>query len=165
MNVGNALNGKVSEVGMRLTDEMIQEDNKRFKRQNLLAEFNYCGKEVPKRKSITNDDIRFYAWLCRSSYTLLKEQESEEKRILKIVWDILHSGVSTDTKADQDWVYEQIRNRVRPMYDEEPKQVGLYGKEDWYGLVCVCQDCGAEWMSEKDETNFCPKCGTAVKRE
>ena len=62
---------------MRLTDEMIQEDNKRFKRQDLLAEFNYCGKEVPKRKSITNDDIRFYAWLCRSAYTLLKEQEAE----------------------------------------------------------------------------------------
>jgi hypothetical protein len=60
---------------MRLTDEMIQEDDKRFKRQDLLAEFNYCGKEVPKRKSITNDDIRFYAWLCRSAYTLLKEQE------------------------------------------------------------------------------------------
>ena len=62
-------------MGMRLTDEMIQEDDKRFKRQNLLAEFNYCGKEVPKRKSITNDDIRFYAWLCRSAYILLKEQE------------------------------------------------------------------------------------------
>jgi len=61
---------------MRLTDEMIQEDDKRFKRQNLLAEFNYCGKEVPKRKSITNDDIRFYAWLCRSAYALLKEQEA-----------------------------------------------------------------------------------------
>lgn len=63
---------------MRLTDEMIQEDDKRFKRQDLLAEFNYCGKEVPNRKSITNDDIRFYAWLCRSAYTLLKEQEAVE---------------------------------------------------------------------------------------
>lgn len=61
---------------MRLTDEMIQEDDKRFKRQNLLAEFNYCGKEVPKRKSITNDDIRFYAWLCRSAYDLLKVQDT-----------------------------------------------------------------------------------------
>lgn len=63
---------------MRLTDEMIQEDDKRFKRQNLLAEFNYCGKEVPKRKSITNDDIRFYAWLCRSAYALLKVQDASE---------------------------------------------------------------------------------------
>jgi hypothetical protein len=47
---------------------------------------------------------------------LLKEQESEEKRILKIVWDILHNGVSTDTEADQDWVYEQIRNKVHKVY-------------------------------------------------
>ena len=47
---------------------------------------------------------------------LLKEQEAEEERILKIVWDVLHSGVSTDTTADQDWVYEKIRNQVHPMY-------------------------------------------------
>ena len=50
------------------------------------------------------------------AYALLKEQKSEEKRILKIVWDILHSGVSTDTEADQDWVYEQIRNQVHQVY-------------------------------------------------
>ena len=75
---------KVGEVGMRLTDEMIKEDDKRFKRQNLLAEFNYCGKEVPKRKSITNDDIRFYAWLCRSAYTLLKEQQKRIEEITQL---------------------------------------------------------------------------------
>lgn len=74
MHGGSAEVRREGELGMRLTDEMIQEDDKRFKRQNLLAEFNYCGKEVPKRKSITNDDIRFYAWLCRSAYALLKEQ-------------------------------------------------------------------------------------------
>jgi len=61
---------------MRLTDEMIKEDDKRFVRQDMLNEFKYCGKEVPLRKSITNDDIRFYAWLCRSAYALLKEQEA-----------------------------------------------------------------------------------------
>ena len=54
-------------------------------------------------------------WLD-DAIALLKEQESEEKRILKIVWDILHSGVSTDTEADQDWVYEQIRNQVHQVY-------------------------------------------------
>jgi hypothetical protein len=48
--------------------------------------------------------------------SLLKEQENEEERILKIVWDVLHGCVSTDTVEDQDWVYEQIRNRVHPMY-------------------------------------------------
>ena len=47
----------------------------------------------------------------------------------------------------------------------EPKQVDLYGKDDWYGLVCVCPDCKAEWMSGKDDTHFCPNCGQAVKWE
>lgn len=45
----------------------------------------------------------------------------------------------------------------------EPKQVDLYGKDDWYGLVCVCPDCKAEWMSDKDDTHFCPNCGGRVK--
>ena len=56
------------------------------------------------------------ALLSMDVLELLKEQKSEEKRILKIVWDILHSGVSTDTEADQDWVYEQIRNQVHQVY-------------------------------------------------
>ena len=47
---------------------------------------------------------------------LLKEQDEKKKQILKAVWDVLHEGVSTDTVADQDWVYEQIRNRVDKMY-------------------------------------------------
>lgn len=42
--------------------------------------------------------------------------KSEQDRILKIVWDVLHSGVSTDQEADQDWVYEQIRNKVEQTY-------------------------------------------------
>ena len=94
---------------MRLTDEMIQEDDKRFKRQDLLDDFNYCGKEVPNRKSITNDNIRFYAWLCRSAYTLLKEQEETiskreaEQRIGDLIcielkgrcptWDDIHRAL------------------------------------------------------------------------
>jgi hypothetical protein len=47
----------------------------------------------------------------------------------------------------------------------KPKQVELYGKDDWYGLVCVCPDCKAEWMSDKADTHFCPKCGRTVKWE
>ena len=47
---------------------------------------------------------------------LLKEQDEQKKQILKAVWDVLHEGVSTDTVADQDWVYEQIRNRVDKWY-------------------------------------------------
>ena len=61
---------------MRLTVEMVLQDNKRFEMCNALAELKYCGWEVPHRKSITNDEIRFYAWLCRSAVELLKEQQA-----------------------------------------------------------------------------------------
>ena len=44
----------------------------------------------------------------------------------------------------------------------EPKQVDLYGNDEWWGLVCVCPDCKAEWMSDKADTHFCPKCGRSV---
>ena len=47
----------------------------------------------------------------------------------------------------------------------EPKQVDLYGNDEWWGLVCVCPDCKAEWMSDKADTHFCPKCGKKVKWE
>lgn len=61
---------------MRLTDEQVMQDNKRFANCNALAELKYCGWDIPHRKSITNDEIHFYAWLCRSAVALLKEQEA-----------------------------------------------------------------------------------------
>lgn len=65
---------------MRLTDEQAMQDNKRFANSNVLAELKYCGFNIPHRKSITNDEIHFYAWLCRSAVTLLKEQEAVEPK-------------------------------------------------------------------------------------
>jgi len=47
----------------------------------------------------------------------------------------------------------------------EPKQVDLYGNDEWWGLVCVCTDCNAEWMTDKANTHFCPNCGRPVKWE
>ena len=61
---------------MRLTDEQVMQDNKRFAYCNELAELKYCGWDIPHRKSITNDEIHFYAWLCRSAVAMLKEQEA-----------------------------------------------------------------------------------------
>lgn len=63
---------------MRLTDEQVMQDNKRFANCNALSELKYCGWDIPHRKSITNDEIHFYAWLCRSAVALLKEQEPVE---------------------------------------------------------------------------------------
>lgn len=47
-----------------------------------------------------------------SAIKLLKEQDNEKKRIMKVIWDTLHEGLSIDTVADQDWVYERIRHRI-----------------------------------------------------
>ena len=63
---------------MRLTEEQALQDDKRYASCNMLAELKYCGWDIPHRKSITNEEIRFYAWLCRSAVALLKEQEETE---------------------------------------------------------------------------------------
>ena len=78
----------------------------------------YLNSEIYRAEQSVND-----IWLecvevklLRDALALLKEQEEQKKQILKAVWDVLHEGVSTDTVADQDWVYEQIRNRVDKWY-------------------------------------------------
>ena len=50
--------------------------------------------------------------LCRDAIAILQEQDNEAKRIMKVIWDTLHEGVSIDTVPDQDWVYELIRHRI-----------------------------------------------------
>ena len=50
--------------------------------------------------------------LMTDALALLKEQDSEKERIMKVIWDALHEGFSIDTIVDQDWVYEQIRHRI-----------------------------------------------------
>lgn len=66
----------------------------------------------------TDDETDCSMELTRDALELLKEQDSEKKRILKIVWDTLHEGLSIDTISDQDWVYERIRNRIEGTYPE-----------------------------------------------
>lgn len=63
---------------MVITEEMIAEDEKRWNDRNIVAELGYCGKNICHRKNITNDDIRFYAYIMRKAYALLKEQEAVE---------------------------------------------------------------------------------------
>ena len=59
---------------MRLSDEIVVLDDERYKDRNVLAELKYCGREIKHRKKVTNDDLRFMAWLCRSAADLLKLQ-------------------------------------------------------------------------------------------
>ena len=57
------------------------------------------------------DDYCDIDMLCKI-LAMLKEQDNEKKRIMKVIWDTLHEGLSIDTVADQDWVYEQIRHKI-----------------------------------------------------
>lgn len=52
----------------------------------------------------------------KSYVNALQMPRDDYKGIMSYIDDVLHEGVSTDTVADQDWVYEQIRNRVDKMY-------------------------------------------------
>lgn len=61
---------------MMITEEMMTEDEKHWHARNIIAELGYCGKYIRHRKNITNDDLRFYAYIMRKACTLLKEQEA-----------------------------------------------------------------------------------------
>ena len=58
---------------------------------------------------------------------------------------------------------EMYMGAIALLKEQEPKPVELYGKDDWYGLVCICPDCKVEWMSDESDTHFCPNCGRTVK--
>ncbi len=79
-------------------------DQIRWERDTALSQLEQIGKGLGSKM----DDI----------VALLDKQDSEKKRILKIVWDTLHEGLSIDTVSDQDWVYERIRNRIEGTYPE-----------------------------------------------
>ena len=56
---------------------------------------------------------------------LLKSQKEAKQGILKIIWDTLHGGFAIDTVADQDYVYEVIRNRIENCYGNR-REYGRY---------------------------------------
>ena len=73
-------------------------------------EYLTCAIPVNGRKWGEND-VRDFSQ-GRPEWCPMKEQDNEKKRIMKVIWDTLHEGLSIDTVADQDWVYEQIRHKI-----------------------------------------------------
>ena len=63
---------------MRFTEEMRAEDEKRWHTRDVIAELGYCGNAMRDRKHMTNLDIRFYAYIARKAYDMLKAQEPVE---------------------------------------------------------------------------------------
>lgn len=66
---------------MRLTDEMVELDDRKYRDRNVLVELKYMGREIKHRKTVTNDDLRFMAWLYRSALNLQKDQEAVEPTV------------------------------------------------------------------------------------
>lgn len=89
---------KVGEVGMTETDK-------------LLARIGTARDAISRKTEQTSLDYMIDGVLMNCS-VMLKEQNNEKKRIMKVIWDTLHEGLSIDTVADQDWVYERIRHRI-----------------------------------------------------
>lgn len=52
-------------------------DDKFFEGRNVKAELAYCGTFIKHRKSVTNMDLRFYAWLFRAALRMIEELEGE----------------------------------------------------------------------------------------
>ena len=83
---------------------------------------------------------------------------TEHKVSIQSLIDHIKTAVDVDP-----WAKEMAEELLKAQEVDEPKQVDLYGKDEWWGFVCVCPYCKAEWMSATDDTHFCPNCGRKVK--
>ena len=62
---------------MKITKEMMAEDEKLWNHRNVVIELGYCGNYMRDRKYMTNLDIRFYAYIMRKAHAMLKAQEQK----------------------------------------------------------------------------------------
>ena len=60
---------------MRITPEMMVEDEKRWHARDVITELGYCGNCMRDRKNMTNLDIRFCAYIMRKAHEMLKARE------------------------------------------------------------------------------------------
>lgn len=77
---------------MKITPEMIAEDERRWCARNVITELGYCGNYMRDRKDMTNLDIRFYAYIMRKAHDMLKNREPrvmtlEELQVIGVPWD------------------------------------------------------------------------------
>ena len=89
---------RTGEVGMNFTEEMINEDEKRWHARDVVTELGYCGNYMRDRKDMKNTDIRFYAYIMRKAYYMLKEQEAvpviQREVMHMLVWCCGSCGVA-----------------------------------------------------------------------
>lgn len=86
---------------MQLTEQQIQEDDTRYSGRDILQELRYCGNEVKQRKNITEQDIRYHAWLCRAAY----------KQMMKVTAELM---LENEKLKEQ---FSVIRDKAKAVHD------------------------------------------------
>ena len=64
---------------MTITETMRQHDDVKWASRNVKEELKYCGVYMKDRRNITENDIRFYAWLFRAALRIINSKEQERK--------------------------------------------------------------------------------------
>lgn len=62
---------------MIITDEMKKQDELFWNNRKIKSEIEYCGNNIKHRKSITNKDLRFYAYVFRCALKRINELETQ----------------------------------------------------------------------------------------
>lgn len=99
----------------------------------------------------------------------MPNREKVKKALEMCIEDIECSDCPYEEKCfaanDEPYAVPMMRDVLELLKEPEAKQIDLYGNDEWWGLVCVCPDCNAEWMTDKANTHYCPNCGIRVKWE
>ena len=66
---------------MILTEEQIKADNERWKGRDIKQELYYLSYAVPNRRSVTNDDLRFNAFVARKALGMIENIRPEQRWI------------------------------------------------------------------------------------
>lgn len=92
---------------------------------------------------------------------------ADRKKVIKAIDICLGHGHCDDCEykikggySIMDCRKPMMRDALELLKEQESKQVDLYENDEWWSITCP--DCQAEWMSDKDDTHFCPRCGKAV---
>lgn len=98
---------------MKITPEMMAEDERRWGTRDVITELGYCGNCMRDRKNMTNLDIRFYAYLMRKAHDMLKAREPRVMTLEEVIhskdwiwyqWKNTHCGWAVAVNCDGKWI-------------------------------------------------------------
>lgn len=127
-------------MGMKFTEEMLAEDEKRWGARDVITELGYCGNHMRDRKDMTNLDIRFYAYIMRKAHEMLKAQEPRVMTLDEVIqsegafWleyieedsDYLCCwGYAFFSCASQNVIELIVRDGYRPLYSFIRSEYGV----------------------------------------